>query len=516
MLGSNWEKLKSKQISSKKKGSIKSGFQTTGDTVKQTSTKRKHISDKKRDIKKQQKVLNERGNNQSRAIDSNSRWRPRSCWSAKKKELYVNASQLKDYHPLTSESVAREVQRHKSVRQLAHQFEKLVGNQLGSRKWFIHFESWLWARYADRLIKADSGRSSAEERSGEAAKNKNQITEPVIPFGKSSEFDAELVRKLEATGLSSSAARSACQQLGRFSTQTAMKLHDSELKFSETAYKVTYEKVRGATGEADQVQLSSGGVSLLLNTNHLHKLKYLYGLQYASDSRQATDKAQDAKERSEHSQQVLRAIFSCVARYLSISGGSTRAGGMQAAIYEECFNVLQEDFGVSMECFASPFNCRFANYCSAFVDVDRHFGSIGSFFFFRPRIGSFQANPPFDSSLVTQMRFHMEELLFGSDKPLSFIIIIPCWDTPNTSDPRKVKAWQGLQASRFCKHGLLLKQAEHGYFEGAQHHKHNQYRLSNHDTSIFFLQNDAGARKWAVTRQKIARLQEAFKPKHLL
>ncbi|CAN0172925.1 unnamed protein product [Phaeothamnion confervicola] len=40
-----------------------------------------------------------------------------------------------------------------------------------------------------------------------------------------------------------------------------------------------------------------------------------------------------------------------------------------------------------LECFASPLNCRYSSFCSAFKDVDSRFGSIGSFFEFHPNEG---------------------------------------------------------------------------------------------------------------------------------
>lgn len=40
----------------------------------------------------------------------------------------------------------------------------------------------------------------------------------------------------------------------------------------------------------------------------------------------------------------------------------------------DAFDVLLRHFGVKMECFASPFNCRYARYCSAFADTDKPFG----------------------------------------------------------------------------------------------------------------------------------------------
>ena len=46
--------------------------------------------------------------------------------------------------------------------------------------------------------------------------------------------------------------------------------------------------------------------------------------------------------------------------------------------------------GVTCECFASPFNCRFPRYCSAFPEIEGEFGSLGSFFDFSPTCGSFE------------------------------------------------------------------------------------------------------------------------------
>lgn len=61
--------------------------------------------------------------------------------------------------------------------------------------------------------------------------------------------------------------------------------------------------------------------------------------------------------------------------------------GEQAALNEECFDVLLKEFDCKMECFASPLNCRYSRFCSAFLDTDCAFGSVGSFFDFSPRSG---------------------------------------------------------------------------------------------------------------------------------
>lgn len=51
--------------------------------------------------------------------------------------------------------------------------------------------------------------------------------------------------------------------------------------------------------------------------------------------------------------------------------------GLQGALPVHVFEALHKLFGVSFECFASPLNCYFKQYCSAFLDTDGYFGSRG-------------------------------------------------------------------------------------------------------------------------------------------
>ena len=87
--------------------------------------------------------------------------------------------------------------------------------------------------------------------------------------------------------------------------------------------------------------------------------------------------------------------------------------GLHAALPHKAFDLLNRKFRVTFECFASPFNCYFSQYCSAFPDIDCYFGSRGSFFEFRPKSGSFQANPPFSEEVMLAMAEHMISLLNG-------------------------------------------------------------------------------------------------------
>jgi len=75
------------------------------------------------------------------------------------------------------------------------------------------------------------------------------------------------------------------------------------------------------------------------------------------------------------------------------------------------FESIQRNFGVTFECFSSPLNCYFRQYCSLFPDTDGYFGSRGSFFNFHPISGSFEVNPPLSEDIIEAAITHIEELL---------------------------------------------------------------------------------------------------------
>ena len=135
---------------------------------------------------------------------------------------------------------------------------------------------------------------------------------------------------------------------------------------------------------------------------------------------------------------------------------------MQAACPAPALEELRATFGVRLEVFASPLNCRFPRFCSAAADADEPFGSVGSFFdcdlrsgarcpraaptshrpptLVRVRVGvrvnadspwqpsaplklnpdpnpgAYLANPPFDPTVVERMIIRMEALLDDADQ----------------------------------------------------------------------------------------------------
>jgi hypothetical protein len=66
-----------------------------------------------------------------------------------------------------------------------------------------------------------------------------------------------------------------------------------------------------------------------------------------------------------------RYLYCVLARYHALLGH-----GFQAALGGRAFEVLLRRLEVRFECFASPLNCRYQNFCSAFPDVDWVYGTL--------------------------------------------------------------------------------------------------------------------------------------------
>jgi hypothetical protein len=100
----------------------------------------------------------------------------------------------------------------------------------------------------------------------------------------------------------------------------------------------------------------------------------------------------------------------------------------QLAVLPNIMNQMMIDYGLNFECFASLINNTFNHYCSVYYDLERYFGSVGSFFNLIPLKGTFGFNPPYQKDIINNGINKLFNFLNDTTEDLTFIITIPIWD----------------------------------------------------------------------------------------
>jgi hypothetical protein len=233
--------------------------------------------------------------------------------------------------------------------------------------------------------------------------------DPVVPQpAASAPADPDLVADIVKAGCTAADAAAVALELGGLSRREADGIASAPLSAAarvvvqrhKHSIDVVFAQRGGGGGGGGSSGGGGGGESkvLKLNPAHYDKLRAMY--RRASASASGSSDAADEEERF-HSR-----LYAVLARYHGVQGH-----GFQAAVGEDAFAALRAHFGVSLECFASPLNCRYAAHCSAYADTDGPFGSLGSFFDFHPARGSFEANPPFEEVVMARCVEHITALL---------------------------------------------------------------------------------------------------------
>jgi hypothetical protein len=189
-----------------------------------------------------------------------------------------------------------------------------------------------------------------------------------------------------------------------------------------------------------------------------------------------------------------QALIMMLLRYSTYFGKQDEAVGMHGGLPRGVFAALTKWFDVTAECFASPLNCYYDQYCSAFYDTDYPFGSLGPFQEYDFSAGgSFEANPPFSEEFMDRAVDHMIRSL-ATPAPLQFIIFVPDWQHPPSAAIERMKAHATFSVS--------IPPEQHVYVTGHQHGPETFRKDGSilyrppHSSNLILLQNAAAAKKW--------------------
>ena len=267
-----------------------------------------------------------------------------------------------------------------------------------------------------------------------------------------------------------------------FRKELAKRAQDETLQTTRTR-----KNLPKLTHKEEDVSVTFSGLTFSINRQHFEKVVTLFDRQN-----------QTFQSREEHDASFLSSLFCLLSRYDTLQGA-----GLQAALQGAVFDVLLRLYGCNLECFASPLNCRYERFFSAFPDTDAPFGSLGSFFDHNFLLGGcYQANPPFVARFIHAMYLKMEQSLSDCEEPLMFVVFVPAWN--------ETSGWKALRESPHLQRYVLVDQSSHYYTEGTQHRRKVSKRIASFNTSVFFLQNDAGKNKWTIDCSHVEELKLAF------
>ena len=429
-----------------------------------------------------------------------------------------------------------EAARLEAVSHLCFAFERAASNLLGANRWANAFEELMLAHdaRADPLVPTDdAARAFCAERFARAELAEN-LGETELP----SEARRDVIERATASVVAAARrardaiARAAARASGTPRNSDAVSLARVRVERVDAPAAASRDASAGSSSSAvgrgtrdtapapARVRLRLGQAKVELRAEHFQKLARLWHSRRRAAGAAAAETEKDAAEIEGGAfcetdvcgdARFLRAAFACAARVVAAQGGMHRvAGGHHAALHGEVFDVLKYgSLRVEAELFASPLNCRYDVFCSAHADVDAPFGSLGSFFAFAPRDGSFEVNPPFVSALVARVAARLESLLADAEArgaALSFPVITPHW-------PRRA-AWEALAGSAFrVRPPLVIAARDHGYVDGAQHCRKKRHKPASCDTSVLFLQTSRGRDVYPPTDETVEALKDAFRRK---
>jgi hypothetical protein len=241
---------------------------------------------------------------------------------------------------------------------------------------------------------------------------------------------------------------------------------------------------------SDTVQVAYSTDSITIHRDALTRLKKLYIIHGAAGDPDLLH--------------LDSAVYCVLRRYLTLTD-QTLGASFESAAPRALLRLLNDDWDVCFEVFASPLNSFFRNFTSPFPDTDSVFGSMGSFFQFVPQQGSFFVHPARVQEVLDRAAEHVCHILSERQGPLSFVFVAPDWEDPPTVGLALLDQSPYLRASFKAEEGshTLVSGLEH-IADGAW----DTWRVVPHlGTRVYILQNEAGANVWHTSRARINTLR---------
>ena len=157
----------------------------------------------------------------------------------------------------------------------------------------------------------------------------------------------------------------------------------------------------------------------------------------------------------------------------------------QLAVLPHILEQMSKDLNFNFECFASAINSSTLHYCSLYYDIEKYFGSTGSFFNKDIVEGVYSFNPPYQTDIIERGVNKLLYFLEKSNKNLEFIITIPIWDIKGKKMMEENHSENNNNNIDYGDFEIINKILASKYFKGKLMISKNNFTYIDHNFCLF-------------------------------
>ena len=157
----------------------------------------------------------------------------------------------------------------------------------------------------------------------------------------------------------------------------------------------------------------------------------------------------------------------------------------QLGVLPDVLNLMKKDFFLNFECFASAINSYNKNYCSIYYDVEKYFGSKGSFFNLKCISGTYSFNPPYQINIINRGIKRIISFLDNSGRDeLTFILTIPIWDINGKNEMKEKHKYNNYEID-YGDFDIINEVKKSKYFIGLKMIFKNDFTYLDHNFNLY-------------------------------
>jgi hypothetical protein len=160
----------------------------------------------------------------------------------------------------------------------------------------------------------------------------------------------------------------------------------------------------------------------------------------------------------------------------------------QLAVLPNILDEMEKDFDLKFETFGSAINTNTKNFCSIYNDVEKHFGSVGSFFNTNFLEGCYSFNPPYQKDIIDNGIKKILNCLNSSkvlEMKLTFLITIPIWDIEGKNKMKELNSENNNNKINYNDMKIIKTIKKSKYFQGLRMISKNDFTYIDHNFFLF-------------------------------